>query len=105
MVGCDLFEKDAVLTYSRPKGKYEGEKAKKILFDFWVKNAHLSGEGYKVKFKLDNEKPQFITDWKPQYLENLKPGKHKLVIELVNKKGKPVKGPFNKTEREIEILP
>jgi hypothetical protein len=99
------FDKDPVLTYSRPKGKYEGEKAKKILFDFWVKNTKLSPEGNKVKYKLDSDKPQFITDWKPRYFENLKAGKHTLVVQLVDKKGKAVKGKFNKTEREFEVSP
>lgn len=92
-----------LLTYSRPKGKYEGEKAQKILFDFWVSNTSLTPDGHQVKWRLDNEKPQFITEWKPSYFENLSSGTHKLEIQLVDKKGKFVKGPFNKTVREFEV--
>ncbi len=99
------FEKDMVLTYSRPKGKYEGEKAKKIIFDFWIKNVVLSADGYKVKYTLDKLPAQMITEWKPLFFEGLTAGKHKLMIDLVNKKGKSVKGEFNKTTREFEVAP
>lgn len=97
------FNADPLLTYSRPKGKYEGDKANKILFDFWVKNAELGKNEYKVKYKLDQQKPQVLDEWKPSYFENLTPGKHKLVVELIDKKGRPVKGKYNKTEREFEV--
>jgi hypothetical protein len=97
------FESDQILTYSRPKGKYEGEKANKILFDFWVKNSELSPNGNQVRYKLDNDDTKTLSEWKPTYFENLAAGKHKLVIDLVNKKGKPVKGKYNHTEREFEV--
>lgn len=93
-----------MLTYSRPKGKYEGEKADKILFDFFLTNAELGPDKYKVKYVLDGQKPQIIDDWKPNYFENLTPGKHKLVVELINKNGHLVKGDYNKTEREFEVV-
>lgn len=96
--------KKPLLTYSRPKGKYEGEKANKILFDFFLTNVDLGENGYKVKYSLDDQKPQIISDWKPSYFENLPDGKHKLVVELVDAKGRPVKGnKFNRTEREFEV--
>jgi hypothetical protein len=98
------FNKDPVLTYSRPKGKYEGEKADKILFDFWVKNADLANDGYKVRYQLDNEKPKVLAEWKPSFFEHLGPGKHKLHIVLLDKKGRAVKGPFNNTTREFEVV-
>lgn len=92
-----------LLTYSRPKGKYEGDKADKILFDFFVTGADLGPDAYKVKYSLDGKKPQIIDEWKPTYFENLKDGKHKLFVELLDPKGHVVKGKYNKTEREFEV--
>ena len=97
------FEKDMILSYSRPKGKYEGAKAGKILFDFWLKNTEISKDGNQVQYKLDNDDTKTVTEWKPGYFENLPEGKHKLTLDLVDRDGKPVKGKYNHTEREFEV--
>jgi hypothetical protein len=98
------FSRDPLLTYSRPKGKYEGEKAHKILLDFWVKNAELRKDGYKVRYTIDADAPVTLEKWAPTYLENLSAGKHKIKLELLSKSGKAVKGAYNVTEREIEVV-
>jgi len=97
------FDREPVLTYSRPKGKYEGEKADKILFDFWIKNAELADSGFKVRYQLDKETPKVMSTWNPSYFENLTSGKHKLIVDLIDKKGNPVQGAYNHTEREFEV--
>ena len=40
------------IIYSRPKGKYEGEGAQKILLDFYLNNVELSPDGYKAKYTI-----------------------------------------------------
>jgi hypothetical protein len=97
------FNKDPLLTYSRPKGKYEGAKAEKILFDFWVKNTQIASDENQVRYKLDNDDTKIISSWKPAYFENLPSGKHILVIDLVDKNGQPVTGAYNHTKREFEV--
>ncbi|MDZ7849205.1 MAG: hypothetical protein U5L96_22175 [Owenweeksia sp.] len=37
-----------MLFYSRPKGTYSGESAKRVLLDFYLHNTKLSADGYSV---------------------------------------------------------
>jgi hypothetical protein len=97
--------KEPMLFYSRPKGTYTGEKEiRKLLLDFYLVNTDLNKEGYQVKATIDGT--EFMLDkWKPYYIEGLKPGKHKVKIQLVDKKGQLVGSPFNDSgDREIELL-
>ncbi len=98
------FSKEPVLTYSRPKGKYEGQKANSILFDFWLSNAELEKNGYQVRYTIDKKRPEVLDQWRPIYFQDLSTGKHTLVVELIDRKGKLVKGQYNRTEREFEVL-
>lgn len=97
--------KGPMLFYSRPKGTYTGEKEiKKLLLDFYLVNADLDRNGYKVKATIDGN--DFILPvWKPYYIEGLKPGKHKIRLQLIDKKGELVKGKFNDSgDREIDLV-
>lgn len=96
--------KKPILTYSRPKGEYAGEDAKKIMVDFYVTNAKLSPKGDKVKLVVDG-KEQMLTDWKPTYLENLAAGSHAISLDLLDAKGKPISNVFNHTERQFTVKP
>lgn len=90
------------LTYSRPKGEYAGEQAKKVLFDFWLSNCDLSETGYKVRYLLDG-KPALLTKWEPVWWEGLVPGLHALVLELLDQDGNLVRNGWNRTERTFTI--
>lgn len=94
--------KKPILTFSRPKGNYAGDDAKRVMVDFWLKGAKLGPKDDKVKMVVDG-KETLITAWKPQFLENLPDGKHTISLELLDKKGAPVANTFNKTEREFSI--
>ena len=74
--------KKPLLTYSRPKGNYAGEDAKKVMIDFYVTNAKLSPTGDKVKLVLDGEE-SMLTEWKPVWKEGLKDGVHKISLDLL----------------------
>jgi hypothetical protein len=91
-----------LLTYSRPKGTYEGEAADSILLDFWLRNAELSPTGYKVRYTLDG-KSAVLAEWLPVYLDDLASGKHTLTLELLDPAGQAVPGAYNTTTREFTV--
>ena len=101
-----------LLTYSRPKGEYRWkDDPRGLMLDFYVTNANLGINDYKVKYSLDGKQPQLQSRWQPVWWkwEELTPGDHTVVIELVDKDNKPV--PFmvgstnyNRTERTFKIL-
>ncbi|MNL42226.1 hypothetical protein D3C87_1646690 [compost metagenome] len=91
-----------LLTYSRPKGTYEGEAAESILMDFWLRNAELSPSGYKVRYTLDG-KSTVLSEWLPVFFDDLASGKHTIKLELVDPAGKVVPGAYNTTTREFTV--
>jgi len=92
-----------LLTYSRPKGTYTGGEDAKVLLDFFVSNATLAPDGYKVKLWIDTAAMPDITRWQPYYIEGLMNGKHTIKLELVDAKGAVVPGPYNSPSGEITI--
>lgn len=92
--------------YSRPKGDYLGKDTKNVLFDFYVWNGKLGADGYKVKADVNanGANTSFdITDWKPQFLQNLPMGKQSITLTLVDKDGKKVEGPETQVTREFNL--
>lgn len=91
------------LFYSRPKGEYKAEKAKQLLFDFYLINTELSANGNKVKLSIDGNE-FMIPEWKAYFVEGLSVGEHTFRIQLVDEKGNLIEGPFNDSgERVITI--
>jgi hypothetical protein len=90
------------LTYNEPQGLYR-ESSKPILLDFYVNNCTLSKDGYKVRVKIDGENERFLYDWVPYYIHGLKPGTHKIQLELLDPQNNPVPGAFNKVTRSFKI--
>jgi hypothetical protein len=98
--------KKPLLTYSRPKGEYKGEDADPIMIDFWLLNAKLQGDGgdYRVRYSVDGGEPKFLDKWEPIWLSGWISGKHRVMLELVDKSGSVVdNGGYNSTTREITI--
>lgn len=93
--GAEDYDMDApMLFYSRPKGTYTGKDARNILLDFFLVNADLASDGYKVKAVIDGQ--EFMLDkWAPYVVEGLKMGEHTFQIVLLDAEGNPVPGPFN----------
>lgn len=97
------FQIDApYLTYNEPQGKFP-DSQEPILLDFYISNCELSKDGYKVRLSINGEVKRLLTEWKPYYLYGLKPGTHKVRLELLDKSNKVVEGAFNDTKREITI--
>jgi len=88
--------------YSRPKGKYDAEDCESLMLDFYLVNTTLSEDGNKVKATIDGE--EFILPkWCPYSIEGLGVGEHTIDLDLIDKDGQPVSGPFNFTKRTITI--
>ncbi|MDQ3191093.1 MAG: hypothetical protein M3Q58_05815 [Bacteroidota bacterium] len=93
------------LFYSRPKGEYEGEDTKKLLVDFYLVNTNLSENGNRIQLTV-NETSFILTKWVPYQLEGLPMGENTVRIQLVDKAGMPVAGPFNDSgDRKIILKP
>lgn len=90
------------LIYSRPKGKYSGKDTENLLLDFFVLNTTLSETGHKVKATI-NGKTFTITEWAPYVIKGLPKGEVKIHLELVDKNGKYVPGPFNEVTRTVTL--
>lgn len=92
-----------LLTYSRPKDSYEGADADSVMVDFYVSNVELEEGGHTVRLSVDGEPVYDMTRWVPHYILGLPAGTHRIRLQLLDPDGQPVPGPFNDTEREIEV--
>lgn len=95
-----------LLTYSRPKGDYNGADAEAIMIDFWLANAQLTGEGgqYRVRYSVDGGEAKYIDKWQPIWLSGWTNGKHNIKLELVDADGSVIEnGGYNSTTREITV--
>lgn len=98
--------KKPLLTFSRPKGEYKGVDANDIMFDFWLLNAKMVGDGgdYRVRYTIGESEPRLIDKWEAIWLSRWPDGKHSIKFELVDKDGNAVEnGGYNTTTREITI--
>ncbi|HVG18374.1 MAG TPA: hypothetical protein VNI02_04925 [Blastocatellia bacterium] len=101
-----------LLTYSRPKGENRfKDDPRGLLLDFYVSNANIGINDYKVKYTLNGKDSRILTSWQPVWWkwEELGPGDYTILLELLDKDNKPV--PFkvgnmdyNRTERKFKIL-
>ena len=101
--------KTPMVFYSRPKGDYIGKDTANILLDFYVWNASLAADAYKVKADISNQNvpghglSATIDKWESNFIQNLGTGKCKVVLTLVDKDGKQVDGPQTTVTREFNL--
>lgn len=92
-----------MLFYSRPKGVYLGEDARRIMLDFYLVNCNL-GNDYKVKVEIGGK--EFLLDqWQPYIIEGLPMGEHRCKLSLVDASGVLVQAPLNPVERTFSLQP
>jgi hypothetical protein len=96
---------EPLLTYSRPKGDYSGEDAKRVLLDFYLKDAVLGPNQFKVVASIDGQVKDTLTEWIPYFIEGLTDGAHTVKLQLIGPDGQVVPGQFNTAERTININP
>ncbi|PZD77935.1 hypothetical protein [Mesonia sp. K7] len=98
----DFDPKGEHLFYSRPKGSYKGKDTEKVLLDFFLVNSNLAVDGNKVRAHINGQ--EFILDsWEPYVMENLPMGENTVRLELLDKDGNLVKGPFNAVTRTFML--
>jgi len=104
-----LDESKPTIIYSRPKGKYEGKDATKIMLDFYLINAEL-GDDYKAKYTIRKneagaeEYSLTMGEWSPAFVTGLTSGEYIVTLQLLDSEGNLVEGPFNNTERTINVV-
>jgi len=88
------------LIYSRPKGEYSGQDTENLMLDFFVLNTTLSENGNKVRAIINGEE-FMITEWAPHIMKGLPMGEVTIQLELVDKEGNLIPGPFNQVKRTV----
>ena len=100
----DFDTKGQHLFYSRPKDTYAGNDAKKIMLDFYLVNTTLAPDGNKVRATINGT--EFMLDqWLPYQMEGLPAGQATIKLELIDRGGNMVPGPFNSVTRTITVQP
>ena len=79
-----------------------GNDTKKVMLDFYLVNTTLSGDGNKVRATI-NGSAFTIDQWLPHTIEGLPMGESTIKLELIDKDGNVVPGPFNTVERKITL--
>lgn len=88
--------------YSRPKGTYKGDDTKLVMLDFYLVNADLSADGYRVRAKINGE--EFLIDkWVPYGMEGLPMGENTIELTLIDAAGNTVQSPFNPVTRTVTL--
>ena len=89
-----------MLFYSRPKGEYVGKDTENLLLDFYVKNAKISPDNFKVQVSVADT--TFVVDkWQPYFIKNAPLGELKLNIQLLDKKGNMMRGNYTAISRTV----
>lgn len=90
--------------YSRPKGNYVGKaNTDKVMLDFYVVEAELGDDKYKVKATINGEESHLLDKWQPYYIEGLPMGKNTVTLTLLDEKGAEVNAPYNPVTREFTL--
>jgi hypothetical protein len=91
-----------MLFYSRPKGTYVGEDAKRVMLDFYLANVSLGSE-YMVQADINGE-IHLVESWQPFYIEGLPMGENTITLSLIDKDGQLVDTPLNPVSRTFTLV-
>ncbi|MGI9542292.1 MAG: phosphopeptide-binding protein [Cyclobacteriaceae bacterium] len=92
------------LFYSRPKGEYKGKDTEHVLLDFYLINTKISEGGNTVRATINGQE-FMINKWEPQVMKGLPMGENTIKLELLDKDGNGIPGPFNVVERTVTLSP
>jgi hypothetical protein len=89
------------LTYNMPQGQIPYKSDQPLLLDFYISNARLSTDGYKIELAIDDQVVRTLTNWVPYYIYGLTRGIHRIRLTLLNQKNEKVPGIFNEVEKKL----
>ncbi len=95
---------EPLLTYSRPKGTYEGADADSVMVDFYLTDGELGPDAHAVRLTVNDTTSWTLRQWTPHFLVGLPAGEHRIGLELLDADGQPVGGPFTASERAITVV-
>lgn len=101
-LGVNFDKNGQHLFYSRPKGDYTGNDTKKVMLDFYLVNTNLANNGNQVRATI-NGTEFMLNEWLPYTIEGLPMGENTIKLELIDKDGRVVPGPFNTVERKFNL--
>ncbi len=93
-----------IVTLVSPRGNYQGEDAKKILFDFLIHTAAAGQKNWKVHYTLNGSKLE-LSSGKAYFFYDLVPGEYELKVEAVNSRGIPVGQEVSRSRSTFRVLP
>jgi len=100
--GAQGFESDG--TDSQAATDTHGAKKPEMpTLDFYVSNGQLGRRAAKVRVVLDKSELPLMVKWEPRRLARLKPGEHRLTIDLLDGKGQKVGNALNRTDRTFVV--
>ena len=73
--------------------------------DFYLSHAKLGRRSYKVRVVLDRAELQLVKAWHPRRLPRLRPGRHHITIDLLDRMAVKVPGALNRTDRAFQVGP
>lgn len=91
------------VTYNEPSPLMPLTSSKPVLLDFYLTNAELSPDGYKVRLTIDGKVNRNLTSWQPYYIYGLQKGRHAIRLELLDSENKKVSGLFNDVKETITV--
>jgi hypothetical protein len=92
-----------ILTLVSPRGTYQGEDAKKILFDFMVQNPEKTKQTYTVHYTLNGTKLKLNTG-RAYHFYNLPEGDYELRVEVVNQREIPLGQEVTRSVSKFKIV-
>jgi hypothetical protein len=102
--GAKGFESDATDSAdSNEPSPAAGKKVEVPVLDFFVSNTQLGKRASKVRVVLDKAELPLVTSWEPKKLARLKPGEHRITIDLMDNKGQKIANALNRTDRTFLV--
>ena len=92
--------KSPFIVYNEPHGKVQGSSA---LLDFYVRNAIVSKNEYKIDVYINGKKESRLISWQPYVIQNLPKGKHDIRLELIDPEGNIVKNSVSVSSSTIYV--
>jgi hypothetical protein len=82
-----------------PPARSPPHRARPPALDFYLSHAKLGRRSYKVRVVLDRAELQLVKAWEPRRLPRLRPGRHHISIDLLDRRALKVPGALNRTDR------